>query len=130
MYVNQSENTACNFVSPAGLANAKNEVLFPVADVQSKDYAASIALTIKQMITFVTVATLTGALTLTASINAQVTKGAMLFVKLTSDGTARDTTLSTGITGTTVAGTISKSKLASFVYDGTTFVHIGTQQLN
>ena len=38
-----------------------------------------------------------------------------------SDGTARDLTMGTGLTGPVVAGVISKKKCAHYKYDGTTF---------
>jgi tetrahydromethanopterin S-methyltransferase subunit F len=100
------------------------------ADVKSIAYAASVEIPVTQQKTIVTIGTLTGALTLTTDVDASVKAGAELHVVLTSDTTARDTTLSTGFTGTTVAGVISKTKIASFVYNGTNFLHVATQQVN
>ncbi len=102
----------------------------PSFDAQSVAYAAAIAIAVKAKKTYVTVAQMTGALTLTVTANAAVPAGAELFVELPSDGTARDTTLSTGFSGATVAGVISKTKVATFVWNGTAFKHTGTQQIN
>jgi hypothetical protein len=103
---------------------------FGEMDVQSKDYAASVELAISNQKTLVIVALLTGAVTLVATPSTDLKKGAELIVKLQSDGTARAATLSTGFTGTSIAGTISKSKYAYFLYDGTNFVHLSTNQVD
>ena len=100
------------------------------ADVQSKDYAATIAVTVTRQRTIVNVAQLTGAATVDLTIDAGVVAGAELVLKLQSDTTARAVTLGTGTTGTAVAGTISKTKYANFVYDGSTFVHLSTNQVD
>ena len=103
---------------------------FGELDKQSKAYAATIALTIKNQKTQVEVAELTGDLTLTATAASDLRAGAELLVKLKSDTTARAATLSTGFLGTSVAGTISKTKVAKFEYDGSKFVHVSTQQVD
>lgn len=99
-------------------------------DVQSVDYAAAIELEIENQKTLVEVAELTGALALTAVASSELRPGAELIVKLKSDATARTATLGTGFSGTTIAGTISKTKYAYFVYDGTNFVHLTLNQVD
>jgi len=104
---------------------------FGPMDVQSIDFAASIDLEIVNQKTLVEIGEMTGALTLTAAATSkELYPGAELIIKLQSDTTARDVTLSTGFSGTTIAGVISKTKYATFVYDGTNFVHVGTQQVD
>lgn len=103
---------------------------FGPADVQSLAYAATIAATITNAKTILNVAQMTGAATLNLTIDPDLQAGAELLVKCQSDGTARDLTPGTGMTGTAIAGAISKTKYASYVYDGSTFVHVGTQQVN
>ncbi|MPM00628.1 hypothetical protein SDC9_46856 [bioreactor metagenome] len=100
------------------------------SESQSKDYAATVALSITAQETIVTVAELTGDVTITATTDAAVEKGAKLYVKLTSDTTARAASFTTGFEATAVAGTISKSKRASFVYDGTQWCIMGAIQIN
>jgi len=129
MWIELLSGISCNFIPPTGLT-AKKEVLFPVSDAQAIAYASAITIPVAQMHTVVTVAVLTGALTLNVSVDAQVTPGARLIVKLLSDTTARDTTLGTGFEGTTIAGVISKTKVAVFEYDGTNFVHVSTSQID
>jgi hypothetical protein len=103
---------------------------FGAMDIQSIAYAASIEIPVTNQKTLVEVAEMTGAVTLTADISEELYAGAELIVKLKSDGTARDATLSTGFAGTTVAGVISKTKYATFVYDGSKFVHVATNQVD
>ena len=56
--------------------------------------------------------------------------GAELILTIASDGTARDLTPGTSMTGVVVAGVISKTKVATYKFDGTNFIHVGTQQIN
>jgi hypothetical protein len=107
-------------------------ISYPFGNVDAKviDYSATINIEVENQKTIVAIGELSGALTLTAEASAELKVGAELIVKLKSDGTARDTTLSTGFEGTTVAGVISKTKVACFVYDGTNFVHISTNQVD
>jgi len=108
------------------------EISYPFGemDVQNIDYAASIEIAVKNQKTLVVVGQMTGALTLTAKPVADLRKGAELIVALASDATARAVTLSTGIKGTSIAGVISKTKYAYFVYDGTNFVHLSANQVD
>jgi hypothetical protein len=99
-------------------------------DKQSVDFAAAIELDIRNQKTLVEVGTMSADCTLTANPAHDLEAGAELIVKLTSDATARAATLGTGFTGTSIAGTISKTKYAAFVYDGSKFVHLSTNQVN
>jgi len=109
-----------------------SKVNFPFgnADVQTKSYAAAIAITAENTKTIVNIGQLTGGLALTVVPDPELKKGAELLVKLQSDGTARDTTLGSGFTGVTVAGVINKTKYATFIYDGSTFVNTAVTQVN
>jgi len=86
---------------------------FGAPDVMKPAYAATIALTILNQLTVIKVA-LTGALTLNLTVDPQVSVGAELILELSSDGTARDTTLGTAIDGPVVAGVINKTKSQAF----------------
>lgn len=113
-----------NFVAPEGAAEQKNEVLFPFSEKQTPDYAAAIAVDVTQMETFVQPAELTGNVALTAVINAQVTAGAKMYVKLDADGTNRTVTPGAGFDASAPAITVTANTVAfkSYVYDGTAFV--------
>jgi hypothetical protein len=89
---------------------------FGKADVQKPAFANPIAITVKNALTIVQVA-LTGATTLNVTVDAECPVGAELSLRLTSDATARDTTLGTGIDGPIITGTISKTKSQSFFLD-------------
>lgn len=111
-----------NFKAPEG--KTKEEVLFPLGDVQEPAYAATLAVDVEQMETFLQPAELTGALTINLAVNAQVTKGAKLHLKLDADGTNRTVTLGTGFDAAAADITVTANTVVfkSFVYDGTAFV--------
>ena len=115
-----------NFVPPDGAVDSLNEVLFPFHEKQEPAYAATLAVTIKQMDTFFQPATLTGASTVNLTIDEQVTPGAKLHVKLTADGTNRTVTLGTGFDAAAadVTVTASTTVFKTYVYDGTAFVPV------
>ena len=103
---------------------------FGDADVQSLAYAATVDVKVTNQVTIVNVAQMTGALALTATIDADVKPGAVMIVKLQSDGTARACTPGAGFTSTAISGVISKTKYAQFMYDGSTFVNLGSVQVD
>ncbi|HBL73830.1 MAG: hypothetical protein A2W90_14635 [Bacteroidetes bacterium GWF2_42_66] len=113
-----------NFVAPEGADLLNREVLFPLAQVQAPDYAATIAATIKQMQNFIQPAELTGNATLNLTINAQVTAGARLHLKLSADATARTLTLGTGFDAAAenIVVPANTTLFAAFEYDGTSFL--------
>jgi len=112
-----------NFVAPDGASEVKNEVLFPFTEKQAPAYAATLAVAVKQMQTFLQPEQLTGAATVNLTIDAQVTPGATLHLKLSADGTNRAVTLGTGFAGlATVTVKASTTACVSFVYDGSAFV--------
>jgi len=130
MWVDQTSNNSFNFIAPASAA-ASQEVLFPAYELQAPAYAAILAVTINQSQTFLTPATLTGAMTINLTINAQVTPGAEIILSATSDGTARTITFGTGFTAPALAGVITKTLNQTFVYNGTAFVPKGASlQIN
>ena len=116
--------TEFNFVAPKG--KASEEVLFPVGEVLTPDYAATLAVDIAQIETFLQPAELEGDATINITIDEQVTKGAKLHLKLDADASARTVTLGTGFADTPVSIAVSASKVAymSFVYDGAAFLPI------
>lgn len=99
------------------------------ASVETLTSAATIAAEVNNTCNVLIVALDTNA-TLNLTVDDETKVGSVLYVKASSDGTARSLTPGTGMTGTAISGTINKTKVASFVYDGSTFVHIGTQQID
>lgn len=98
---------------------------FGPADHQTVTPSATVALTIvndKTILDFN--AALSAGMTINLTIDSEVKKGATLSVKALSDGTARNVTCGTGMTGPGITGTISKTKSAIWEYNGTTFVQM------
>jgi predicted polyphosphate/ATP-dependent NAD kinase len=86
-------------------------------------HAATVAVTITNAKTFLTLPTMTGAVTVNLTIDGDLEAGAELILRAKSDGTARDVTPGTGLEGPVVAGVINKTKVARYVYDGSKFVN-------
>jgi len=113
-----------------GTSFAQSSIVEEYADIQTLDYAATLAVTLSKQKTIVNVAEMSGAMTVNLTIGAGVKAGAELVMKLKSDATGRTVTQGTGMTGVAIAGVNSKTKYATFIYDGTTFVHVATQQVD
>lgn len=113
-----------NFVAPDGAVNEVNEVLFPFSEKQKPAFAATLAVEVKQMETFLQPTELTGAVTLNLTVNEQVTAGAKLHLKLDADGTNRTVTLGTGFDAAAADITVTANTVVfkSFVFDGAAFV--------
>jgi len=131
MYTNKSSDgkfQAFGFVAPDGITSEKNEVLFPFHEKPTPAYAATLAVTVKQMETFLQPGALTGNATINLTIDSQVTPGAKLHLKLTeSAGTAnRTVALGTGFDAAAADLTVNLSTTVfkTFVYDGTAFVPV------
>lgn len=99
---------------------------FPAVTVTSKVTAQAIS--INNTLTYIDLGTIdtNKVLTVSAASNYAIQKGAMLYIKATSDATARSLTPSTGFTGVALSGTISKTKVMQFIYDGTKFIECST----
>lgn len=126
MYIKKNSDgssNSFNFVPPSGATEQVNEVLFPIAEVQEPDYAASVTVEIKQMETFVDPGELTGNLAMVLDIDPQVTAGAKLYVKLDADGTNRTFAPGDGFDAATPDVTVSANTVVfkTYVYDGTAF---------
>lgn len=103
---------------------------FGAADNVTKDYAATIALSIENTKTICTVSQLTGAATLNVTPSAEQAAGDSLLVKTSADGTNRTITWGTSMSGVAVSNTANKSFIHEFEFDGSNFVHKGSTQLN
>lgn len=124
MWLNKLFNTSFNFRAPKHCTeDSVQEVLFPVCDVRTVDLAAAVA--VQQMVSVIDLGTLSANGTLNLAIDAQVSKGAVLRIKAASDGTGRSVTLGTGLEGPAMGGTANKTKVQSFLYDGSVFSPMG-----
>lgn len=117
-----------NFIAPDG-PSASEDVLFPLGEVQSPEYAATLAVAIKQMATFLQPEELEGAVTINLTIDDQVTKGALLLIKLDAGDTERAVTLGTGFDSDADNITVPASDVifVAFIYDGTSFVPFSSE---
>lgn len=95
-------------------------------DYEAIDYAATIALSPTGQFTCKNIATLTGALTLTAGTTLPYI-GDKMDIIFISDATGRTVTFSTGFGGiTTLAVGSSAKAVASFVFNGTAWVFVSS----
>jgi hypothetical protein len=132
-WINNTDETSFNFIAPDGATSTKNEVLFPFSEATT--YTANndtLTLAVTQFFTFYSTASdsLIASTNFYLTIDAQVTAGAILILKVPAGHLAQSFIPKTGITGTTVAGVAHKTKYLTFIYNGSTFIHIGTMQIN
>lgn len=122
MWNDLASYAAFNFKASSKKAKGKHEVLFPVSDVQEPDAADTLAVNVNEMKTILKPGIMAADMTINLTIDDQVTPGAILVMKLTSDGTARTVTFGTGLEGDALAGSVSTTKYVSFIYDGSNFI--------
>lgn len=103
---------------------------FGAVDSQSVAYAATVEVPVRNQKTIVDISEMSGDMTVNLDNGEELRPGAELIINTKSDATARTVTLGTGIAGTSVAGTIDKTKVFTFVYDGENFLHTGTNQID
>jgi hypothetical protein len=127
MFLDTTQNSSYNFKAPSIAADAdqKIEVTFPTAEKQVVTAAATTAIAINRTVTVIDLGELAAAMTLNATISDDVEVGAIIHIKALSDGTARAITFGTGFTAPALAGVISKTKVQSFIFDGTSFLPMG-----
>lgn len=115
--------------NPINIINV-DEIFETGVDVQAKAYAAPVAATITHKHTQLTIAQMTGAATLNLTVDG-VKKGSRLVVFVSADGTNRNLTLGTGLSGPVSVIAANKSFSIVFEFDGTNFVQTGLAlQLN
>ncbi len=125
-WLNMIRNSSYNFFAPSieGDSNKKVEIVFPTFEKKTPAFAAIQAVTVERMTTILDLGELTGASTVNLSISTDVQMGAKLAIVAKSDTTARDVTCGDGFLGGAIAGTISKTKVQHFVYNGTAFMPV------
>lgn len=104
---------------------------FGPADVQNVTSAANVALTLTNGgLTYVKFSQMTANMALTVAVPEDMPQGAMLYLELPSDSSARNVTPGTGFTSAALPGTGSKTKVASFIFVGDKFVNTGLTQID
>jgi hypothetical protein len=100
---------------------------FGAADALSLTATGAQALSIDNQMTIVDGVTTeaSGNRTINLTVNSLVKAGAIIFIKLKTNGT-ETTAFGTTMSGATLTGAAGKTKTVVFVYDGTNFVESGT----
>lgn len=126
-YLNMNQNSSYNFRAPniAADADKKLEVVFPTQEAQAPVVAAGTPVEINRQTTVIDLGELAANTTVNATIGDDVERGAIVMIKAKSDGTARNVTFGDGFTVPAMAGTISKTKVISCMYDGASFLPMG-----
>lgn len=101
-----------------------DKVLWPVGAVSHEKpaYAATIAVEVFNRNTIIEPAILTGDATLNLDIDPETPKGALMTVKAKATNAGDDLTFGTGIDAPVLVGAAGKTKVQSFIYDGTAFI--------
>lgn len=110
-------------------ANAQRFPFGNATTIEVED-AATLNFSITNSMTLITVDQLAADATVNLTVAKGVPIGSQLFIRLQSDGTARDVSPGTNFEGTDMAGTINKTKMFQAVYDGTNFVIVGERLLD
>lgn len=84
-------------------------------------YSATMSVEVSDSRNIIAIA-MTGNGTLNLAAASKPTLGDEIILKVSSDTTARDLTLGTGFTAPAITGVISKTKVQTFVYDGSSFI--------
>lgn len=107
-----------------------NGLLFPFAAatvVTPTIAAGATTVTVQDNMTVINCGTLDAALTLTLTAHAEIRIGAFVYVKYTSDGTARNLTFAGDAAAIAITGTISKTKTKLLMWNGTKFSGLNEQ---
>jgi len=110
-------------------AEAQKVIQWPygAVDAQSNDYEATSAVTISNSFTIVTYASVTGDMTVNITIASGLKAGALVIFKVTPTTNGYDVTWGTGIDAPVMVGVATKTKLLTFVYNGTNLLALGSE---
>jgi len=110
-----------------------NSYPFGAIDYQTSTAdSLTLAITIDEQTTYLDIAatTLDTILTINATVDSKVKKGAVIYIESTADATNRVITWGTKLTNTALTNTASKTFLTTFFYDGTNFKAIANKQID
>lgn len=119
----------CQFSWPDSLTESQT-ALFPTYELQSEDYASTVAFDVNSFYQKVVIDTTTNNMTVNVTASDHLTPGAQLWVYTVSTGSSRTITWGTGIDGAAIAQDSAKAILHTFIFDGTTFLQSGRTLLN
>jgi hypothetical protein len=116
-----------NMIYPDSITVNKS-ITFPTFELQTTLHAATQSIAVNEFYTYVRLDTMNSAVTLNLVISPRLTAGAVLQVEARSDTTARALTFGTGFQAVAMSGTISKTRVQHFIYDGSKFIATGAPQ--
>lgn len=123
MKINSATGVVYDFAGPGAAAQEPttyDDLKHPITEVQTKAYAAAVEITPIYKETIVNQA-VEGALAFTADTT-YAKLGDKMYAKFINDGTQRTVIMGAGFAPVaTVVGTVNKSILVSFYFDGTNF---------
>lgn len=91
----------------------------------------AVALTPANSVDYFTITNKTMDAALTVNLNVTKAKtGHILYIEVTADGTNRNLTFGTGMTGTVLTVSASKTFIVMAVFNGTKYVVVSTKQMN
>lgn len=92
----------------------------------------TLALEVDNLVEFVTIdsTTLDTILTINVADVSSVRTGAELYIKATADGTDRDISFGTNITGTDNTVTANKTDVLYFIFDGSAYLLVSSNQID
>ena len=99
---------------------------FGAADVQAISGTGAQAVTIKDNLTFLNCASMTGAITLNLTFGDQLNIGSRVIIKATQDATGRNVVLGTGFatSAADLTGVANDVDIIEVYYDGTEMVNL------
>ncbi len=108
---------------------ANKKTLFPTYGAVSAEYAATVAVEVGEFYTYLTLGSLTGNLTLNATMSSWLTEGALLYVETIATD-QRTVTWGTGLDAPVFTTDSAKHELTTFIYNGTAFKKVATAKLD
>jgi hypothetical protein len=100
--------------------------------ITSTTDSLTLAVTLDEQVTYLDISsgTLDTNLTINATVDSKVKKGAIVYIETTADGTNRTVTFGTKLTMTALTNTASKTFITTFMYDGTNYKAIAQRQID
>lgn len=123
---------ALTFVNNETQAQAINYPFGGAGVTTSDNDSLTLNLNVYNLVEFVEIesTTLDTILTINVPDVSYVRRGAELYIKATADGTNRDISFGTNITGTANTVTASKTDILYFIFDGSAYLLVSSNQIN
>jgi len=105
---------------------------FGPAEFESVEDDTTLSLTVSNSLTYFTVDTLEQETTINGTVSTGLPSGTMVYIRTIADADTlgRNILCGTNFVCDTIKLTTSKSYVASFIYDGSDFIHLSTQGID